>query len=199
MVAETEITVQVFETLDTVDKVLKNKGFKVRDRFELHDNYFTTLKNVDGLDFQTLIANSVLVRRLVREDKTEKYILTYKAKEFNLNGSVISENKVNVLVDDATKTAEILRLAGLKNWVNVDNYSIVYKRGDEELCFQDVKGVGLLVEVEENASMADLSPNEKIAALKAQIIATGFKLGNDFSCKKAMMAYINESERGKTL
>ena len=195
MVAETEITVQVFETLDTVDKVLKNKGFKVRDRFELHDNYFTTLKNVDGLDFQTLIANSVLVRRLVREDKTEKYILTYKAKEFNSNGSVISENKVNVLVDDATKTAEILRLGGLKKWVNVDNYSIVYKRGDEELCFQDVKGVGLLVEVEENASMADLSPNEKIAALKAQIFATGFKLGSDFSCKKAMMAYINSSQR----
>ena len=197
MVAETEITVQVFETLDTVDKVLINKGFKVRDRFELHDNYFTTLENVDGLDFQTLIANSVLVRRLVREDKTEKHILTYKAKEFNSNGSVISENKVNVLVDDATKTAQILRLAGLKNWVNVDNYSIVYKRGDEELCFQDVNGVGLLVEVEENASMASLSPNEKIAALKAQIVATGFKLGSDFSYKKAMMAYINESERGK--
>ena len=43
---ETQITVQVFNSAEEIDKKLKNMGFIIVDKYKLNDFYFTANKDV---------------------------------------------------------------------------------------------------------------------------------------------------------
>ena len=68
---ETEITVQVFETKNDLFKQLKSLGFNIVKNFQLNDWYFTKLDNISNIDFQELIKNSILVREIIENGKSQ--------------------------------------------------------------------------------------------------------------------------------
>ena len=52
---------------------------------------------------------------------------------------------------------------------------------------QVVDGLGIFIEAEEDNSIANLSEEQKFDHLKNKVAAFGFKLGDDYSCKKPYM------------
>jgi len=182
---ETEITVELFEDIKFIDKKLKEQGFAVIEKFQLNDWYYSKRDDVLKLTYSQLIDSSFLVREIVTNHT--KYELCFKKKEYDKLGNVIAEEKVKTEISDLDSCLKIFKLVGLNNYCIVENSSTVYKKGNIEFAIQNINGLGVFLELEEDTSMSAMSSDEKFAYLADIVKGLGLKIGNDFSCKKVFM------------
>lgn len=183
-----EITTYVNNTLQEVDDILKRQGFKVIRKSKIKDIYKTLKYNeLNKNNILNILSESVLIRYLKVNDKDEYKKLTYKNKIYD-NDIVISEEKINVTIDDINKMNKLLELIGLKTIVNVNYDVIVYSNDDIEFCFQSVGNLGLLLEYE-NKNDYDGYTNEEILSEKYKMLKEiqkyGLNISNDIDVKKA--------------
>lgn len=183
-----EITTHVNNTLQEVDDILKKQGFKIIRKSRIEDIYKTLKYNELNKDnILDILSKSVLIRYLKVNGTDEYKKLTYKNKIYD-NNMVISEEKINVTIDDINKMNKLLELIGLKTIVNVNYDVVVYSNDDIELCFQDVENLGLLLEYE-NKNDYDGYTNEEILNEKYNMLSEikkyGLNISNDIDVKKA--------------
>lgn len=183
-----EITTYVNNTLQEVDDILKRQGFKVIRKSKIKDIYKTLKYNeLNKNNILNILSESVLIRYLKVNDKDEYKKLTYKNKIYD-NDIFISEEKINVTIDDINKMNKLLELIGLKTIVNVNYDVIVYSNDDIEFCFQSVENLGLLLEYE-NKNDYDGYTNEEILSEKYKMLKEiqkyGLNISNDIDVKKA--------------
>ncbi len=184
---KTEITIQVFDKLEEIEKVLTQKGYHKKEEYCLRDHYFTKFEDAKVVDYKTLLASSILIRTIEQDEKCT-HCMIYKNKKLDQSGNVSSEEKIRVKIDDEQNCINILRSAGLNNWCNLKNDNIVYvDKSGFEIDLQVVDGLGIFIEAEEDSSIANLPEEQKLDYLKNKIAAFGFKLGDDYSCKKPYM------------
>ncbi len=182
-----EITTRILEDLNSVSKKLTDLGFKkIRTSF-IDDIYMCpSLNGISKNNISNYLKQSVLIRCLNVGEKTFKK-LTYKNKIFN-NGMTISEEKINVDINDTDKAKALFLALNFKELVRVKYECIVYEKNGLELAFQDVEGLGLLLEYENinDFEFADdeLIKNTKNNMLK-EIKALGIKTTDELDVKKA--------------
>lgn len=188
---ETEITVQVFNSLNEVKSILEKQGFAVYRKLKLNDYYFSkyNLEAIKNLPYSEILKNSFLIREVSGENYHVE--LCYKNKTLDENENVISEEKVKCNVDDFETAIKVLESAGLKHWCNIKQDMLVFTREHIEFALQDVEGLGLFIEFEENESMKEMTSIEKFEFMKNYLQKLGLKLGNNFSCKKVYMKLLN--------
>lgn len=191
--ANTEITVQVFDNIDNLKQKLSSLGYTQTEEFSGNDYYFTTLSDNEILtaNYQTLLDASVIVRSYSTLSSPEKTsMLLFKNKTIDKNGTVIAEEKVSSKIDNPENTIKILNLAKLKNWLSLKQKNAFYKLGEKTIIVGTVEGLeGCFMEIEEYASIKNLTPTQKIEKLKADALSFGFNLGTDFSVKKVDMLH----------
>lgn len=189
---ETEITVEVFDDLDFAIKKIESQKFKMVEKYQLNDYYFSKYCNdkLSNFSYPELIKNSFIVRNIIDDKNTTQ--ICYKNKELDSNGNVIQEEKIKTNVNDLSSVLSVFKVSGLNNWCNLENTSYVFKKDNLEFCLQVIKGLGIFIEWEENETMSTLSPYEKFDKLKEYVSSLGLKIGNDFSCKKVYMKYKKE-------
>ncbi len=188
--AETEITVQVFQTKEELDKILKTQGFSVTREFDLIDYYFSKYseKELRAFEYKDLIANSFLLRRIANDKTTD--FLSYKKKQVDENGVVIAEEKLKCKIDNLEDAIKIFDNAGIGCWCNLVQHLIVYQRGKNEFAVQIIDGLGIFIEYEEDETMHQLENEyQKIEEMVRRLKNLGLKLGNDYSCKKVFMKF----------
>lgn len=183
-----EITVKVNNTLDEVDKILISKGFKLIRKSRVEDEYVCPNDiNVNRENILKVLSSSVLIRYLKTQDGEFKKI-TYKDKKYSKEGIVISEEKINVSIDDTTKAQELFEKINFKKLVSVHYDVIVYSNNDYEFAFQDVEGLGLLLEFENENDFEGVS-DEAVANEKQKMYEIiknyGIKVENNYDIKKA--------------
>lgn len=182
-----EITTRILEDLNSVSKKLTDLGFKkIRTSF-IDDIYMCpSLNGISKNNISNYLKQSVLIRCLNVGEKTFKK-LTYKNKIFN-NGMTISEEKINVDINDTDKAKALFLALNFKELVRVKYECMVYEKNGLELAFQDVEGLGLLLEYENinDFEFADdeLIKNTKNSMLK-EIKALGIKTTDELDVKKA--------------
>ncbi|MBQ9792238.1 MAG: hypothetical protein IJW32_00635 [Clostridia bacterium] len=189
---QTEITVQVFESIESVDKKLKQAGFSFYKNVVLSDFYFIRFgkEKTKGMQYKELIENSILLRNLTGDvNETE---LIFKNKHFDKSGNVIEEEKLKTNVDNFEDTLKILKCAKLYNWCKLTQKLFIYKQDEKELCVQDVDGLGIFIEYEEEPFMREMSIDEKLNKMINNLKELNLKLGEDFFCKKVYMKYLNK-------
>ena len=182
---ETEITVQVFDELEDIDKKLKDQGFNMIENYQLNDWYFTHLKNIDGIKYQELLNNSILIREIV--DDNPQIQLVFKKKELDDFGNVITEEKTKVNVSDLSKCLAIFQMAGFNNYATVKNNSYVYQKENISFVVQVIENLGIFIEYEEDETMREMVPTQKFEYMSSILKGLGLELGQDFSCKKVYM------------
>ena len=190
---ETEITVEVFDSVnDTIKKLISN-GFEIIEKFDMIDYYFSkeTTQTLLTLDYKQLINKSFLVRKMLTEKPYSQ--LMYKSKEMDSNGNVIAEEKIKSLIDNPEKTIKILKLAGLNMWCEITQNMYVFSKDKIQFALQIVDNLGSFIEYEEQDWMSHLSEHEKIKAMLSDLKDTGLKLGTDYSCKKVYMKFKKEN------
>jgi len=190
---ETEITVQVFDSINIIIEKLKNLDFYIIEKYEMTDYYFSKLSNEDlkNLSYSSLIKNSFLVRDI--KDKNPKILLTFKDKTLDECNNVISEEKIFTKVDNLEKTLKIFNNINLNCWCTLNQKMIVYKKDNLEFALQIIDGLGVFIEYEEDDSMKTLSEYEKINLMKSNLLSLGLNLGEDYSCKKVYMKFLKEN------
>ena len=188
---ETEITVQVFNSLDEIKTNLQNLGFLIIEEYLMEDYYYSkySTSELKTFSYPDLIKNSFLVRDI--KDDNPKVLLTYKNKDIDSFGNVIGEEKIKCRLGLLQNALDVFNSAGLNCWCTLNQHIIVFKK--DNICFavQDVKDLGIFIEYEEDESMQNLTPNEKIKLMKNYLNQLNLNLGTDYSCKKVFMKFKN--------
>lgn len=191
--AQTEITVQVFENIKNILAKLESMGFSWKDTFTGKDQYFTTLsqEEVKTATYKQLLDSSIIIREFDKAStNTHQIMLVHKKKTLDNEGKVIGEEKTSLIVDNSDVAAKMLSNAGLINWMTLSQQNNFYVSGEKTVIAGTVEGLeGSFVEIEEYDSIKDLSETEKFNKLSEFVDSLGFSIGNDYSCKKIYMLY----------
>lgn len=183
-----EITVRLDENMQNAIKKLEKQGFKKIRESEVDDIYMTSkLKELNKDNIQTILKKSVLLRNLKLENKEIKKI-TYKSKEIDKNGDIISEQKINLDCSDLEKAKDLFEHLEFKELIRVKYKVTVYSKDKVEYAFQDVENLGVLIEYEniddfEGKSLDEINSVKK--NMFEEIKNTGINLTEEKDVKKA--------------
>ena len=183
-----EITVRLNENMQSAIRKLEIQGFKKTRESEINDLYMTSkMKELNKDNIQNILKNSVLLRNLKLRNKEIKKI-TYKNKEIDKKGDVISEQKIDLECNDLEKAKDLFEHLGFEELIRVKYKVIVYSKEKVEYAFQDVENLGTLIEYEntknfEGKSLDEI--NETKNNMFNEIKNTGINLTEEKDVKKA--------------
>lgn len=183
-----EITVRLNEDVKVAIKKLEKLGYKKIRESDIEDIYLTSkLNELNKDNIQYILKKSVLLRKLKLADKEIKKI-TYKNKEYDEKGTVISESKINLDCSDLEKAEELFKNLDFERLVVVKYHVIVYSKGTLEYAFQVVENLGTLIEYENSDDFTNKSISEIDNAkdeMYNQILETGINITKEKDVKKA--------------
>ena len=186
-----EITVRVEDEFEKIVNILEQNGFSKLRVSRVEDKYLSqSYASLEENNFIDILSSCVLLRYLkVNSDSSEKVFkkITYKNKKY-LNNHVISEEKINVNCDDLEEAEKLFNCLGYKKIVDVNYDVIVYSKDDVELAFQNVEGLGMLLEYENNKDFSLATDDEILEEKKRMwdyISSLGINIGEDYDIKKA--------------
>ena len=186
-----EITVRVEDEFEKIVNILAQNGFSKLRVSRVEDKYLSqSYASLEENNFIDILSSCVLLRYLkVNSDSSEKVFkkITYKNKKY-LNNHVISEEKINVNCDDLEEAEKLFNCLGYKKIVDVNYDVIVYSKDDVELAFQNVEGLGMLLEYENNKDFSLATDDEILETKKRMwdyINSLGINIGENYDVKKA--------------
>ncbi|MCF0105780.1 MAG: hypothetical protein HUJ53_03365 [Holdemanella sp.] len=143
-----EITVKVLcSNEELIEQLIKN-GFKEKTRFSMDDSYFIP----DNLELNILSAREILSKaiiiRYIEEKGINKQMITFKKKEFNENGDILSQQAFNCIIKDNEEAKILFSQIGYKEIMNIKEQDIVYYKDSIELAVKYMKGYPTLIEFE---------------------------------------------------
>lgn len=190
-----EITVRLDEKIENAVEKLIKKGYKLIRESDICDIYMTNKYNKLSSDnIQDILKKSVLLRSLKLENKEIKKI-TYKNKEYDENGNVVSEKKINLNCDDLEKAYELFLHLDFEKLVEVKYHVSVYEKNGIEFAFQNVENLGYLIEYE-NVEDFENEPLSKINSEKQKMFefmkSEGLILTDELDVKKAKELILKE-------
>lgn len=183
-----EITTRLSEDFKSASNKLENLGFKIIRQSDISDIYMTQkLSELNISNIQYILKNSVLIRKLTSEN-TEIKKITYKNKEYDKNGDIISEEKINLDITDIEKAQKLFECLNFEKLIHVKYHVVVYRKDDKEFAFQIVDGLGTLIEYENendftNKSLAEF--NSVKQKMYEEIKSTGIEITKEIDVKKA--------------
>lgn len=182
---ETELTYEIFNSIEKCHQILLNQGFQFIEVYTLNDRYFSKLPidTIKETSFQNTIKNSFLLRNITDECGSKTY-LVYKNKEFDKDGNVISEEKIKTKIDNFDNTLKILESANFKPWASYTSVNYIYEKDDKCIDIQDVKDLGLFLEIEEFDYMKNMTPEQKIKELQKFADSLGLSKSQNSSINK---------------
>lgn len=190
-----EITVRLNEGMQSAIKKLELQGFKKIRESEIDDIYMTSkLKELNKYNIQNILKKSVLLRKIKLENRDIKKI-TYKNKEIDDNGDVISEQKINIDCSDLEKAKELFEHLEFEELIRVRYKVVVYSKDKVEYAFQDIENLGTLIEYEnikdfEGKSLDEI--NETKNNMFNEIKNTKINLTEEKDVKKAYELILNK-------
>ena len=190
-----EITVRLDENMQSAISKLENQGFKKIRESQIDDVYMTAkLKELNKDNIQTILKKSVLLRSLKLENKEIKKI-TYKNKETDKDGDIISEQKINLDCSDLEKAKDLFEHLEFEELIRVRYKVTVYGKGKVEYAFQDIENLGVLIEYEnmndfEGKSLDEINTVKK--NMFEEIKNTGINLTEEKDVKKAYELILNK-------
>jgi hypothetical protein len=127
-----EITVKIKCELKNFYKIVKEKGFKIVDKFSMDDTYFIpkTL-NLDKMKTREILSKAVLVRdiRGNMSDRVTKKI-TFKIKNFDEYGNILNQGAVNCDILETEDAKKLLKAIGYKEIMDIKEDDVVYEKMD---------------------------------------------------------------------
>ena len=184
---QVEITTRVKDSLENIDKILKNKNFEIIRKSQIEDVYLSNLKNsLTVNNINDILSKSILVRYLDENENIYKKI-TYKDKRY-VNNVLQYEEKINISIDNTQNSIKLFEKIGFEKLVTVKYDCIVYSNKKLELAFQNVENLGLLLEYENKNDFNNATPevinNEKTNMLQ-EIKNLGIDVSNETDVRKA--------------
>lgn len=180
-----EITVKVNGGFNKVIEILKNKGFKISDKFSLEDSYFVP----KDIEINKMTTRQILEKSVIVRDVGRCKVLVFKKKEMDEKGNILSQEKVECDIFNIEDGKRFLKAIGYKEIMEIAEDDTAYSKDGLCLVLKNVKNGDNLIEVETKEE--DLSTIEE---LKRKLLELNLPIDtSNFFVKKA------EVELGKEI
>jgi predicted adenylyl cyclase CyaB len=198
-VREVELTIQVLEDFNDVIEKVEGQGFLLVEKYYMKD-YYMIHKSVDlSSDNYDILKKCLLIRKIV--DDNPKNYLTYKNKNYDENGKIISQNKIKTKIDSVDDVKNMLEIVDHVMLFEIENNSAVYKKDNVEFVVQNItnpKGVFIEIEANEEELMENNDENIK-EILKEKLDKLQLRTTGDYEVKKAIIALNNIKQNKENL
>ena len=138
---EIEILVEVKDDIDTVKNKLKDFEY-VGLNHTIDEYYYDPLRDDLKPDNNNQLANCLRLRA-----KNDNYYVTYKNDVFEGEKWLYS-NEYETKIESIEMMKEVFERLGLKKFLEIDNNKEIYKTYKYEIALEDVKDLGIFLEVE---------------------------------------------------
>ena len=181
---EIEITVKVFDSVEKTKDILARQGLKIIDTYSTKDIYLSQDTNLSQ-SIESVLNKSVILRQIVTPSKVIKKIV-HKNKVYD-GDTLLYEDKINLKCEDLENAKLLFEALGFKELVIVQYDSSVYQKQGLELSFQNVKDLGLLLEIESDKKK--LESEEDVMQEKRRLYnlakSLSLNIGDELNIKKA--------------
>ena len=159
---ENEITIRISCSKEELIKHLEGKGLKKGRKFRLDDHYLIskTLKK-EELTVREILSKAVIIRNIDNDGKKVNKI-TFKKKNINEKGEIVSQTATSCEVFDYTEAIILFEELGYYEIMNIIEDDIIYYNDNIELAIKDVYNGNLLIEIETNNNITTIEELKKI-------------------------------------
>ena len=181
---EIEITVKIFDSVEKTKDILARQGLKIVDTYSTKDIYLSQDTNLSQ-SIESVLNKSVILRQIVTPSKVIKKIV-HKNKVYD-GDTLLYEDKINLKCEDLENAKLLFEALDFKELVIVQYDSFVYQKEGLELSFQNVKDLGLLLEIESDKKK--LESEEDVMQEKRRLYnlakSLSLNIGDELNIKKA--------------
>jgi len=159
---ENELTIRILCSKEELIKHLEEKGLKKGRRFRLNDHYLIpkTLK-IEELTVREILSKAVIIRNIDNDGEIVNKI-TFKKKNINEKGEIVSQTATSCEVIDYTEGIRLFEELGYYEIMNIIEDDIIYYNDKIELAIKDIYNGDLLIETETNENIKKIEELKKI-------------------------------------
>lgn len=159
---ENEITIRILCSKEELIKHLEEKGLKKERKFRLDDHYLIPKKlKVEELTVREILSKAVIIRNIDNDGKIVNKI-TFKKKNINEKGEIVSQTAISCKVFDYTEGIRLFEELGYYEIMNIIEDDIIYYNDKIELAIKDIENGNLLIETETNKNITTIEELKKI-------------------------------------
>lgn len=138
---EIEILVRVNDDINKVKEVLKKYKY-IGLKHTIDEYYYDPKRKKLKPDKNNQLSHCLRLRR-----KNKEYYITYKDDVFQ-DGKWLYSNEYETRVESLKILKQIIRKLGLKKFIEINNKKEIYLTDKYEIALENVKDLGLFLEVE---------------------------------------------------
>ena len=182
---EIEVLVEVYDDASKIKEIFKKFNYVGLKR--TIDEYYYDPKRDDLKPDE----NNQLNHCLRLRQKNKEYSITYKDDVFD-NGKWLYSNEYETIVEDISMMRQIFNRLGLVKFIEIDNNKETYTYNDFEIVLEDVKDLGLFMEVE-YCTNEDVDVKEIKKNIEEFINSLNIKVSSELNMGKPEM-YLKKHE-----
>lgn len=153
---ENEITIRILCLKEELIKHLEEKGLKKGRKFRLDDHYLIPkILKIEELTIREILSKAVIIRNIDNDGKKVNKI-TFKKKNINEKGEIVSQTATSCEVFDYTEGIKLFEELGYYEIMNIIEDDIIYYNDKIELAIKDIYNGDLLIETETNKSITTI-------------------------------------------
>ena len=159
---ENEITIRILCSKEELIKHLEEKRLKKGRIFRLDDHYLIPKKlKAEELKVREILSKAVIIRNIDNDGKKVNKI-TFKKKNINEKGEIVSQTATSCEVIDYTEGIKLFEELGYYEIMNIIEDDIIYYNDKIELAIKDIENGELLIETETNKNITTIEELKKI-------------------------------------
>ena len=159
---ENEITIRILCSKEELIKHLEEKGLKKGRKFRLNDHYLIPKKlKIEELTIREILSKAVIIRNIENDGKIVNKI-TFKNKNINEKGEIVSQTATSCEVIDYTEGIRLFEELGYYEIMNIIEDDIIYYNDKIELAIKDIYNGDLLIETETNENIKKIEELKEI-------------------------------------
>ena len=159
---ENEITIRILCSKEELIKHLEEKGLKKGRRFRLDDHYLIPkILKIEELIIREILSKAVIIRNIDNDGKIVNKI-TFKKKNINEKGEIVSQTATSCEVIDYTEGIRLFEELGYYEIMNIIENDIIYYNDKIELAIKDIYNGDLLIETETNENIKKIEELKEI-------------------------------------
>lgn len=159
---ENEITIRILCSKEELIKHLEEKGLKKGRKFRLNDHYLIPKKlKIEELTVREILSKAVIIRNIDNDGKIVNKI-TFKKKNINEKGEIVSQTATSYEVIDYTEGIRLFEELGYYEIMNIIENDIIYYNDKIELAIKDIYNGDLLIEIETNDNIKTIEELKEI-------------------------------------
>lgn len=156
---ENEVTVEVDISLDELISILNNNNFKLKQEYDVNDIYMIR-NDIDlNMNVLELFKKCVLIRNIITDKKNMK-LITYKYKEYDNDGNITRNGKVNCEISSLDDAKSLLNMLDYNVLLTINDHIMVYANDDDEFAIQIVNGKHVYIEIEQDCGFINKKYND---------------------------------------